>query len=64
MGASAIIGAVAALLVTTPIVLLGGVVLARPIEPLFIALVILLATLSGAIAAATWEARRQRNGPA
>jgi len=62
MGASAIIGAVAALLVTTPLVLLGGVVLARPIEPLFIALVILVAALSGAIAAAAWEAGRQRKG--
>lgn len=57
------IGAVAALLVTTPIVLLGGVVLARPVEPFVIAVVIFLAALSGAIAAAAWEAGRGRNGP-
>jgi hypothetical protein len=61
MGASAIIGAVAALLVTTPLVLIGGVVLARPVEPLFLAFVIILAALSGGIAAAAWEAGRRRN---
>jgi hypothetical protein len=63
MGASAIIGAVAALLVTTPIVLVGGVVLSRPIEPLFVAVVLVLAALSGGVAAAAWEAGRHRSRP-
>ncbi len=61
IGASAIIGAVAALLVTTPIVLLGGVVLSRPVEPLFVAVVLILAALSGGVAAAAWEAGRHGN---
>jgi len=63
IGASALVGAVAALLVTTPIVLLSGVVFSHPIEPLFVALVLILAALSGGVAAAAWEAGRRRDRP-
>lgn len=59
-GASAIIGAVAALLVTTPVVLLGGVAFLHPIDPLFVTVILVLAALSGGLAAAAWDARRGR----
>lgn len=62
-GASAIIGAVAALLVTTPLVLLGGVAFLHPIDPLFVVVILVLAALSGGLAAAAWDARRGRGSP-
>jgi hypothetical protein len=62
-GASALVGAVAALLVITPIVLLSGLLFAHPIDPIFVTVVLVLATVTGGVAAAAWDTGRRRSSP-
>jgi hypothetical protein len=59
----AVVGAVAALGVTLPVIVLGGLLFLWPVEPGLLAGLLFLAALAGAIAAAAWERARQRRQP-
>lgn len=54
MAGAATVGAAASFVVTLPLLILGSLVLNPPLQPTFAVILLLVAALTGALAAAVW----------